>query len=134
MTGVLTRDHEFLSYPQDEGCGGARWAGRLRVEGVADQRSLTWRRQVQFQSGVVSRQQALDAGFTVKAIEWRLRSGAWQRLQRRAYATFTGVPSRQARLWAAVLRVGPGAVLSHETAAEIHGLADTRSARIHISV
>jgi hypothetical protein len=104
------------------------------VEGVEDQRSLTWRRQLQFQSGVVSRQQALDAGFTEKAIEWRLGSGAWQRLHSRAYATFTGVPSREARLWAAVLRVGPGAVLSHETAAEIHGLADKPKARIHISV
>ena len=104
------------------------------MEGVEDQRSLTWRRQVQFQSGVVSRQQALDAGFTEKAIEWRLRGGAWQRLHRRAYATFTGVPSREARLWAAVLRVGSGAVLSHETAAEIHRLTDKPSARIHISV
>jgi len=37
-------------------------------------------------------------------------------------------------LWAAVLRVGPGAVLSHETAAEIHQLADKPSTRIHISV
>ena len=33
-----------------------------------------------------------------------------------------------------MLRAGPGAVLSHETAAEIHGLADKASSRIHISV
>jgi hypothetical protein len=93
-----------------------------------------WLRQVQSQSGMISRQQALDAGFTAKAIEWRLRSGRWQRLQRRVYATFTGVPTRQAELWAAVLRVGDGAVLSHETAAEIHQLTDGPSARIHVSV
>jgi hypothetical protein len=37
-------------------------------------------------------------------------------------------------LWAAVLRAGPGAALSHETAAEIHGLTDKPSTRIHISV
>ena len=78
--------------------------GRLRLEGVEEQNSLTWRSQLQYQSGVVSRQQALDAGFTEKAIEWRLRSGAWQRLHRRVYATFTGDPSRDARLWAAVLQ------------------------------
>lgn len=96
--------------------------------------SLTWLSQLQSQSGVASRQQALDAGFTEKAIEWRLRSGQWRRLHRWVYATFTGVPTRQARLWAAVLRVGDGAVLSHETAAEIHQLTDKPSARIHISV
>ena len=104
------------------------------MEGVADKRSSTWRNQVQFQSGVVSRQQAYEAGFTAKAIDWRLRSGAWRRLHTGTYATFTGVPSREAKLWAAVLRAGPGAALSHETAAEIHGLTDKPSTRIHISV
>jgi hypothetical protein len=39
-----------------------------------------------------------------------------------------------ARLWAAILYAGPGAVLSHETAAEIDGLIDTRSADIHLTV
>ncbi len=33
-----------------------------------------------------------------------------------------------------MLCVGPGAVLSHETAAEVHGLANKPSTRIHISV
>jgi hypothetical protein len=101
---------------------------------VEDERSLRWRGQLQAQSGVVSREQARAAGFTEKAIAWRLGSGTWQRIHRGAYATFTGEPSRQGKLWAAVLCVGPGAVLSHETAAEVHDLADKRSTRIHISV
>jgi hypothetical protein len=101
---------------------------------VDDQRSLTWRGQLQSQAGVVSRQQARDAGFTDKAIDWRLRSGSWQRLYQGAYATFTGVPTRKARLWAIVLSVGPGIVLSHETAAEVHGLIDKPIRQIHISV
>ena len=95
---------------------------------------MTWLGRVQHQAGVVSRQQALDAGFSEKAIEWRLRRGTWQRLHAAAYATFSGIPSREGRLWAAVLHVGPGAVLSHETAAEIHRLTDKQSARIHVSV
>ena len=33
-----------------------------------------------------------------------------------------------------MLRAGPGAALSHETAAEIHGITDKPSAQIHISV
>ena len=106
----------------------------LSLDGVEDEHSLHWRSQLQSQSGVISRQQATEAGFTEKAIDWRLRSGAWRRLHRGAYAAFTGDPSREGRLWAAVLRAGPGAVLSHETAAEIHRLTDKPSTRIHITV
>jgi hypothetical protein len=97
-------------------------------------REMNWRSQVQSQYGVVSRQQAIEAGFTRKAIEYRLRSGAWRRLHRGSYAAFTGDLSREAKLWAAVLRMGPDAVLSHETAAEIHGLVDKPVGPIHISV
>jgi Transcriptional regulator, AbiEi antitoxin len=97
-------------------------------------RELQWLMLLQAQSGVVSRQQANDAGWRDEAIERRIRSGSWQRLQRGVYATFSGIPSREARLWAAVLRAGPGAVLSHETAAEIHQLTDKRIAKFHISV
>jgi hypothetical protein len=101
---------------------------------MEDERSLRWRALLQSQFRVISRQQARDVGFTEDAIDRRLQSGTWQRLHRGAYATFTGDPSRVATLWAAVLRAGPGAVLSHETAAEVHGLTDKPSLKIHISV
>lgn len=124
----------FTSYPQAlDRCGGRR-RGRITLEGMEDERSLRWRSQLQAQSRVVSRQQAHDAGWPEGTVDQRLRSGIWQRLHRGAYATFTGDLSREARLWAAVLRVGPGAALSHETAAEIHGLVDKPSALIHVSV
>jgi hypothetical protein len=93
-----------------------------------------WLSLLNAQAGVVSRQQAQDAGWPERAIDRRLRSGSWQRIQRGAYATFSGVPSREAQLWAAVLRAGPGAALSHETAAEIHGLTDKSISKIHVSV
>lgn len=109
-------------------------ADPLRLEAWKTNAVLRWRGQLQSQSGVVSREQARAAGFTEKAIAWRLRSGTWQRIHRGAYATFTGDLSREGRLWAAVLCVGPGAVLSHQTAAEVHGLTDKTSTRIHISV
>jgi len=95
---------------------------------------MRWRSQLQGQSGVVSRRQAQDAGFRDDAIDRRLRSGTWQRLHRSVYATFTGELSREARLWAAVLHAGPGAVLSHATAAEVHGLIDKPTGKIHVSV
>jgi hypothetical protein len=67
-------------------------------------------------------------------IKFRVRSGRWRQLHPGVYATFTGPPGRSARLWAAVLSSGPGAVLSHETAAELHGLADKRSDPIQVTV
>ena len=109
-------------------------AGQLRLGGVEDERSLRWRGVLQSQAGVVSRQQARELGWPEKTIDRKLRSGSWQRLHPGAYATFTGPPSREARLWAAVLWAGPGAALSHETAAEIHDLTDKPSSKIHISV
>ena len=106
----------------------------LTLGDVQNESSLRWQSQLQSQAGVISREQAQAAGFSEKAIAWRLRSGKWQRIHRGVYATFTGKPPREGRLWAAVLCVGPGAVLSYETAAEVHGLTDNPSARIHISV
>jgi hypothetical protein len=99
-----------------------------------DNQSLGWQFLLQGQSSVISRQQTREAGWPERSVDRRLRSGSWQRLYRGAYATFTGDPSREARLWAAVLRTGPGAVLSHETAAELHHLTDKPSSKIHVSV
>jgi hypothetical protein len=55
-------------------------------------------------------------------------------MHRGVYATFTGQVHREARLWAALRRAGPGAMLSHETAAEVHGLSSKPSTKIHITV
>ncbi len=74
------------------------------------------------QGGIVSRRQALATGMTPGAIVAKIKYARWQQLYRGVYATFTGPLSREARLWAAVLYAGKGARLSHETAAELHGL------------
>jgi predicted transcriptional regulator of viral defense system len=63
-----------------------------------------------------------------------LRYRRWQRLQRGVYGAFTGDPPRAAVLWAAVLRAGPHAILSHETAAELDGLIDKPSKVVHVTV
>ena len=59
---------------------------------------------VDFQAGVVSRTQALRIGLSPDALRSRVRAGHWQRLQRGVYATFTGEPGWEARLWAALRR------------------------------
>jgi hypothetical protein len=97
-------------------------------------RSVTWPELLDFQSRIVGRQQAVRYGVSRAAVARRTKSGAWQRLHRCTYATFSGVPSREARLWVALLRAGPGAVLSHETAADVHRLIDKPAPKIHVTV
>ena len=94
-----------------------------------------WLMLLDAQCGIVDRAQAKQAGFSDRQIWHRLRSGRWQRVHEGVYATFTGPLSRDARLWAALRRVGQGAMLSHETAAEVHGLIDKPAGKtIHITV
>lgn len=71
------------------------------------------------QCDVLSREQAIAAGFSRHAIDAHLRSERWQRIFPGVYAPFSGAIPPTARLWAAVLRSGQGAVLSHRTAAEL---------------
>lgn len=86
------------------------------------------------QYGVISRQQAISGGMEPDVIDRLLRSGRWQCLQRGSYVVFTGPPPRKAVLWAAVHRAGPGAVLSYQTAAELFGLTDRPSSKIHLTI
>jgi hypothetical protein len=86
------------------------------------------------QGGVIATWQAQAAGISRRHMQDLERSGRWQRLHLGVYAAFSGEPPRAAVLWAAVLRAGPHAILSHETAAELDGLADQRSKLIHLTV
>ncbi len=86
------------------------------------------------QAGAISRRQLLDAGLSAQLIKRRVERGRWQQLYRGVYVVFTGPPPRETWLWAAVLRAGPGAVLSHLSAAELHGLLDAPAEAIFVTV
>jgi len=86
------------------------------------------------QAGAISRRQLLAAEISTKKIAKRLERRRWQQLHRGVYAVFSGPPGRETSLWAAVLRAGDGAVLSHETAAELHGLIDTPAEAIYVCI
>jgi very-short-patch-repair endonuclease len=86
------------------------------------------------QGGVISRRQAISGGMDPDVVARLVRAGRWQRLRRGSYAVFTGPPPREAQLWAALHSAGPGAVLSHQTAAELFRLTDQPSSLIHVTV
>lgn len=121
------------------GCGGFIWSGWV-VGGVAHTRCMArqipaaLRRLASNQAGMVTRQQVIRSGMSDKSLDWLIASGMWQRIYWAVYATFTGSLSPQARLWAAMLHAGPGARLSHETAAGLLGLTERQSSVIHLKV
>jgi hypothetical protein len=86
------------------------------------------------QNGVFSRRQALQSGLTPDLIKARMRRGAWRSVYPGVYTTVSGELLRKSTLWAALLYAGRGALLSHETAAELHGFADQTAAEIHVSI
>lgn len=86
------------------------------------------------QAGVLGRWQASALGLDIQAVEAMVRNGRWQRIYHGVYAAFTGPLPREAQLWAAVMRAGPEAMLSHQTAAELDGFAPRVSRLIHVTV
>jgi very-short-patch-repair endonuclease len=92
---------------------------------------------LQLQEGVITRAQALSAGMSRHALQARLDSERWRRLHSGVYATFSGPLGRAPVLWAAVLGAGPRAILSHESAAELHELLSGTARQdrtVHVTV
>ncbi len=87
------------------------------------------------QGGVIGRGQALALGFTSDQIKYRLRTGAWVRQPGDAYR-LVEPGDRRALLWGAVLGLR-GAVVSHQSAAELHTIpmvpAEPVSVTVHAS-
>src|SRR4029077_6345629 len=86
------------------------------------------------QAGVVTTQQAVAAGLTKAALAWQLDSQRWQQPYRGVYMLSSGPAGREAALWAAVLRSGRGAMLSHQSAAELAHLIDRPWGAVHLTV
>jgi very-short-patch-repair endonuclease len=86
-----------------------------------------------FQDGVMSREQLLAAGLGRGAIRHRLDTGEFTRLFRGVFAIGRIAVSPRGWARAALLAVGPDAVLSHRSAAFVWGLADPPPT-VHVSV
>jgi hypothetical protein len=85
------------------------------------------------QHGVVTRAQLVDVGLGADAIDHRVRRGRLHRLHRGVFAVGHAVVSREGRWLAAVLAAGPGAVLSHRSAAALWGIHATARSRPEVT-
>src|SRR5690349_17051302 len=89
---------------------------------------------VRRQHGVVSRRQLRDLGYSRDAIAHRLATGRLHAVWRGVFAVGRPQLTREGLFMAAVLACGDGAVLSHESAAELWGIRRRRSGLIEVSV
>lgn len=87
------------------------------------------------QHGVVTRAQAGAAGVAGHVLDYRVRTGLLTRIHRGVYRVGP-VTAPRMREMAAVLACGPGAVLSHGSAAGLWGIADVLDPEepVHVSV
>lgn len=87
----------------------------------------------QGQHGVVARRQLLERGLTADQIDGRVRRGRLHPVHRGVYAVGHPLLSGEGRWLAAVLACGPGAVLSHRSAAALWGIAPRSGRAIEVT-
>lgn len=85
------------------------------------------------QHGVVARRQLLEAGLTARKVDGRVARGELVLLHRGVYALGHRQLRRQGLWLAAVLAAGPGAVLSHRSAAALYAIRQSNRARIDVT-
>lgn len=85
------------------------------------------------QHGVVSHQQLLGLGFGVRWIEIKLWEGWLQTVHRNVYAVGHSRLTRRSHWWAGLLAYGPGAVLSHRTAAVLWDVQRPRRGPVEVT-
>ena len=86
------------------------------------------------QRGAFTRSQCIDAGFSASQVQRRLDAGAWIRVHARVYRHAGSPATRALEVTAAMLWAGPGAVLSHTTAAALWRVTADAPDRIELLV
>jgi predicted transcriptional regulator of viral defense system len=85
------------------------------------------------QHGVVSRTQLLDLARGYRGVDYRIARGLLQPVHRGVYAVGHRRLTQNGFFMAAVLAAGPGAVLSHRSAAALWGMRRTSRAAIDVT-
>jgi Transcriptional regulator, AbiEi antitoxin len=104
------------------------------VDGVRARRERAIAEVASRQRGVVTRRQLRAAGLTTNAIDYRLRSARLHVLYRGVYMLGHARPAEGAREFGAVLACGPGAALSHRSAAGLWRLFPPSRGEIDVTV
>lgn len=89
---------------------------------------------VREQHGAIARRQLLELGLSRRRIERRIASGRLHPVWRGVYAVGRPLLGRRGRWMAAVLACGPGAALSHGSAADLWGFGSEQRGPIDVSV
>ncbi|HZO35837.1 MAG TPA: type IV toxin-antitoxin system AbiEi family antitoxin domain-containing protein [Solirubrobacteraceae bacterium] len=105
----------------------------MTAEDNPPHRDVVVGRLAQRQWGVVTARQLIGLGLSRGSIEHRVRIGRLVRLHRGVYAVGHSVLRTEGRWAAAVLACGPGAVLSHVSAASLWGIRATAASRVDVS-
>lgn len=87
----------------------------------------------QRQHGVVTLAQLVALGLSPSAVRARVRSGRLRRLHRGVYAVTGVTPGLHLHYMAAVLACGPGAVLSHQSAAALWGVRGSAASLVDVT-
>jgi predicted transcriptional regulator of viral defense system len=85
------------------------------------------------QHGVVSLEQLASVGLGAAAVQKRVEAGRLHRVHYGAYSVGYPLLSVEGRWMAAVLACGPGAVLSHRSAAALWGLCSDGQAAVDVT-
>lgn len=103
---------------------------------LADRQQLQrgLRRLVGTQHGYFTAAQALQIGYSYQAQKYHVDRGNWQRVDRAVFRLPDWPGSEYDHLTRWSLWAGPDAVVSHESALEVHGLGDVNPARLHLTV
>ena len=86
------------------------------------------------QHGVIHISQLLACGLTHQGINRRVRAGRLHRIHRGVYAVGHAGLSNHGHWKAATLALGPTAVLSHQSAAELWGMLKPRGGHPHVTL
>lgn len=86
------------------------------------------------QHGVVARRQLLALGLTKQSVDWRLATLRLHGVHYGVYAVGHRLLTPHGRWLAAVLAAGPGAVLSHRSAAALWQLRPATGSRVDVTV
>ncbi|WP_232514509.1 hypothetical protein [Cellulomonas sp. PSBB021] len=109
---------------------GGRVAGLPAVRGMAPE----VRRTVVRQDAVVTTAQLVGWGYASATVRRRVASGDWQRPFRGVVVLQSGPTSWRQRARAALLYAGPGAALTHRSAAYHHGVVRDPGPVVHVVV